>query len=405
MNMAALTGRRIDEPELDVAAMRIGTIDDLAHQALIELQLGALIDGVVQRGLMRQAVFEGTGYFRRNGRRRALVQGYLNRMFNKCRERLEHSRLCCRAPRPPWPGSRRHRAVGVLGRWCGTDVRDRRALSQESLDERGQMDFVLLEERFLAELRSGGLETWLTPTRVLLVDEYQDTNLQKESIYIRIVEHILREGGWFAIVGDDEQACTASAARRLNFLSTHHSGSDSAQDCESEHQPSLEQADPQVRQPFCHRGWCVSGREAPKRPLRAARDRRAWTASDRLPVVGLFRPDVATLAQDMTAAIEALLGAGWKLPGGRLAVSQPGDIAVLAPTTAAITESWQDDQTCIRGTRRQLRRREDRVVQSSRHATRRRALRAATARSRSGVHRPRRAVPTELRLDVRGWVT
>ena len=72
----------------------------------------------------------------------------------------------------------------------------------------------------------------------------------------------------------------------------------------------------------------------------AARDRRAWTASDRLPVVGLFRPDVATLAQDATAAIEALLGAGWKLPGGRLAVSQPGDIAVLAPTTAAITESF-----------------------------------------------------------------
>ena len=96
--------------------------------------------------------------------------------------------------------------MGVLGAGAAQTYEIVERYRKESLDERGQMDFVLLEERFLAELRSGGLETWLTPTRVLLVDEYQDTNLLQESIYIRIVEHILREGGWFAIVGDDEQS-------------------------------------------------------------------------------------------------------------------------------------------------------------------------------------------------------
>jgi DNA helicase-2/ATP-dependent DNA helicase PcrA len=42
----------------------------------------------------------------------------------------------------------------------------------------------------------------------------------------------------------------------------------------------------------------------------------------------------------MTRAISDLLGKGWKTPGGTVAVTQPGDIAVLAPTTAAVTESF-----------------------------------------------------------------
>ena len=341
MQMAELTGRRLDEPQLDVAAMRIGTIDDLSNQALVELQLGALIDGTVQKGLVRQAVFQGTGYFRRDGERRRLVQDYLYPLFDNP-ETVTGVRNCAVTL-----NDRLGQDEIDIDSWCASDpgadqtytIIDRyRAL----LEERGQMDFVVLEEVFLDQLGSGGLDEWLAPTRVLLVDEYQDTNLLQESIYIHIANHVLEENGWFAIVGDDEQSLYrfrgatvelfVNAPKR--FPATLKSVNLNVNRRSSE--PILEFAnrfvtlDPQYQK----------ARAPGKHSLTPAKKREPWRASDGLPVIGLFGADVSELAEDITAAIGALLTDGWELPGGTLAVTQPGDIAVLAPTTAAITESF-----------------------------------------------------------------
>lgn len=342
MRMADLTGRRIDEPQLDVAAMRIGTIDDLSNQALIELQLGALIDGTVQRGLMRQAVFETTHGFKRDGRRRASVQSYLNPLFGNP-ETVLAVRNCAVTL---------HDRLGQdridIDSWTSADSGAAQTYKiiehyRQSLDERGQMDFVALEEEFLAQLESGGLEAWLEPSRVLLVDEYQDTNLLQESIYLYIAQHVLKKGGWFAIVGDDEQSLYRfrgatvelfieaperfpSTLKVVNLNVNHRSS-----------KPIIEFANQFVDLDAGYQEVRAEG----KRPLEAALDRDPWQASDDLPVIGLFRPDLPTLARDMSQAMTDLLGKkGWQTPAGALGVSQPGDIAILAPTTAAITEGY-----------------------------------------------------------------
>lgn len=339
--MADLTGRRIDEPALDVAAMRIGTIDDLANQALIELQLGALVDGTVQMGLMRQAVFDATHGFRKGGRTRAAVQGYLDPLFGS-RESVVGFRNSAVAL---------HDRLGQdqvdVDAWSasGDGAAGTRAIIdryRELLAERGQSDFVTLEQEFFAQLESGGLDGWLEPLRVLLVDEYQDTNLLQESIYHRIAEHALSEDGWFAIVGDDEQSLyrfrgatvelfIEAPTRFVTDLTTVNLNINRRSS-----EPIVEFANKLVELDPEYQSVRASGKSA----LEAAPDRGGWEVSDGLSVVGLFRPDVPSLSKDLTAAMAALLGDGWTVPGGKISVTQPGDIAVLGHTTGEVTESF-----------------------------------------------------------------
>lgn len=65
------------------------------------------------------------------------------------------------------------------------------------------MDFTLLEQRFLDRLQVGRLPRSMTELRMLLVDEYQDTNPLQEAIYFELVR---RTGASLTVVGDDDQS-------------------------------------------------------------------------------------------------------------------------------------------------------------------------------------------------------
>ncbi|HEY4211622.1 MAG TPA: ATP-dependent helicase [Steroidobacteraceae bacterium] len=79
------------------------------------------------------------------------------------------------------------------------------ALTQlhELMRSRGQYDFALLEAEFLRKLRVSALRAKLSLPRVLLIDEYQDTNPLQEAIYFTLAKV---SGASVTIVGDDDQA-------------------------------------------------------------------------------------------------------------------------------------------------------------------------------------------------------
>lgn len=343
MRMAERTDRRIDERALDVAAMRIGTLDDLANQALVELQLGALVDGIVQRGLMRNAVFAATAGFRASAPQRGLIAAELSELFGgtvqqwvtafrdralTLNDRFGHDRINRAKYAARGPGAAA--TLAIVDRY------------REALTERAQMDFVVLEERFLQELEGGGLQGWLDPTRVLLVDEYQDTNLLQETIYRRIVDYLLPPGGWYALVGDDEQSLYRFRGATVELFVTaqrRFPGQAETVPLSVNRRSSL----PVLALANAYVGLdrrYQSARATGKVPLAGAPEREPWSMSDGIPILGLFRPDVATLAQDLAAAMSDMLGSGWKVHGGPVGVEQAGDIAVLAPTTQAVTESF-----------------------------------------------------------------
>ena len=67
-------------------------------------------------------------------------------------------------------------------------------------------DFAMLETEFLRRLDSDSLSTFLNDIKIILVDEYQDTNLLQESIYFKIAESAIGNGGNITVVGDDDQS-------------------------------------------------------------------------------------------------------------------------------------------------------------------------------------------------------
>ena len=74
---------------------------------------------------------------------------------------------------------------------------------KQEMSNREIYDFSLLESEFLERLQNHTLDEWIQSTRVLLVDEYQDTNPLQESIYFEIINQATPK---VAIVGDDDQA-------------------------------------------------------------------------------------------------------------------------------------------------------------------------------------------------------
>ena len=77
---------------------------------------------------------------------------------------------------------------------------------EKILSERNTMDFTILESRFLKKLNSDELNLFLDNVKIVLVDEYQDTNLIQEDIYFTIARFALKNNGSITVVGDDDQS-------------------------------------------------------------------------------------------------------------------------------------------------------------------------------------------------------
>ncbi len=77
---------------------------------------------------------------------------------------------------------------------------------RDILVERNTMDFTILESRFLNMLKQNKLDAFLDTVRIVLVDEYQDTNLIQEEIYFTIAKSALKNNGSLTVVGDDDQS-------------------------------------------------------------------------------------------------------------------------------------------------------------------------------------------------------
>lgn len=76
----------------------------------------------------------------------------------------------------------------------------------DELKERNIYDFPMLEKEFLDRLNNSKFDEFLNNIKVILVDEYQDTNLLQESIYFKIAESAVANGGNITVVGDDDQS-------------------------------------------------------------------------------------------------------------------------------------------------------------------------------------------------------
>lgn len=175
---------------------------------------------------------------------------------------------------------------------------------QHALDT-NVFDFSLLAAEFLRRLSGGEIDEWLSGVGAVLIDEYQDTNPLQEAIYFTILRN---QSVSATIVGDDDQAlyrfrggsvelftefaprCLAATGRntkRVDMVRNFRSTPDIVK-FYNDHIS----ADPAF----------VSARINHPKPSVVA-----VNPSDGIPVLGMFRKDQETLAEDLANFLDDLI--------------------------------------------------------------------------------------------------
>ncbi len=164
-------------------------------------------------------------------------------------------------------------------------------------------DFARLEELFLQRLRTGNLGQMLDNIRVLLVDEFQDTNYLQEQIYYEICR---QTGASLTVVGDDDQSIYRFRGATVEIFSNFPNRISST--LGTNWQPRVVYLHENYRSTgriveFCQRfADCDLAYQAVRvggKPSLVASAPHATLPGSDIPVLGMFRHDVQTLAKDL----------------------------------------------------------------------------------------------------------
>jgi DNA helicase II / ATP-dependent DNA helicase PcrA len=200
-----------------------------------------------------------------------------------------------------------------------------------ALLERGMMDFALLEQEVLNRLRNSQLGEFIEQVKVVLVDEYQDTNLLQESVYFELAKAC---DGALTVVGDDDQSLYRFRGATVELFS----------EFEGRCQIALGQRPKKVFLKTNYRSTktvvglvnSYATLDAPYQSVRV-KDKPPLAESPRAekgtPVLGMFRADVMTLARDLADFIHKVFrGKGYRLSDGSLvrAAESGGDVGDCA---------------------------------------------------------------------------
>lgn len=211
------------------------------------------------------------------------------------------------------------------------------------LQNRGMVDFSLLENEVLSRLRSGKLAEFTKELRVVLVDEYQDTNLLQEQLYFELAAACK---GAMAVVGDDDQSLYrfrgATVDLFRDFGTRFHArfGSTPRTIFLKDNYRSSANVITLVN------NYAVL--DAGYQPVRVASKPRlnaGPTALPGLPVMGMFRNNLGKLAADLAQLIRRVFhGSGYKCPGGGTIQKDSkggdvGDCALLCSSPAEFSAS------------------------------------------------------------------
>lgn len=173
----------------------------------------------------------------------------------------------------------------------------------ESLQSGSRMDFARLEELFYERLSTGKLNRLVDSVRALLVDEYQDTNPLQESIYFELIRKTCAS---LTIVGDDDQSLYrfrgATVELFRDFVARFESKVSAKPGVEVEYLVENYRSTPEVVEYFNSYVQAdpnfAPARVQPPKPII-----RAQLPSNGIPVLGMFRPDIDTLADDLSSLL------------------------------------------------------------------------------------------------------
>ena len=181
-----------------------GTLDSIAQQTLLDNRLPGqappvILDDAVALSLMNKKGYLATGMFQPS--MKDLYKAEEERVFGKIPSSDKMSEYLINL------NNRMKENMIQIEKLSGYPCLKKVLTAYNTyLEENLQMDFPALEQAYYKFLINSESRTYLDTIKFILVDEYQDTNLQQEAIYKEIIANVCRNGGSCMIVGDDDQS-------------------------------------------------------------------------------------------------------------------------------------------------------------------------------------------------------
>ena len=194
---------------LDLNRIVTGTLDSIAEEIMRDNRAAGTQPAVVIEEFVADALMVRRGFFdggrhtspelrdyisEINGSRWNLHIGTLRDVTREVRDRFLHDLV----DEAAFEANETHPGVAVL---CAA-IRDYASALEAGL----VLDFAALEANFLIRLQNGSLSAFQSGLKVVLVDEYQDTNPLQEQIYFTLAQSAVMQDGAITVVGDDDQS-------------------------------------------------------------------------------------------------------------------------------------------------------------------------------------------------------
>ena len=182
---------------------------------------------------------------------------------------------------------------------------------EETLENRNTIDFAMLESRFLDKLKNNDLKEFLDEIKIVLIDEYQDTNLIQEDIYFTIAKSAIENKGNITVVGDDDQSLYRFRGATVDLFTNYKKRVKERLDLDVE-EINLTTNYRSTENIINH---CNQFAELDKEYQNARVDDKPKITSpdfekDKMPVLGMFRNNPEMLARDLSILINKLINKG-----------------------------------------------------------------------------------------------
>jgi DNA helicase-2/ATP-dependent DNA helicase PcrA len=336
---------------VDINQVRTGTVDSLCEQLLREFrapgtQPPVLVDEFVGKTLMlREGLFGSRrdqnpsldafllSLYSDNGRRFNYHAGTKARLVKEIWERRFQDQVTW-AQFPTGGPPTNHPARKLID--------DAQQAYETALQSAGLVDFSLLEDEVLKRVRAGQLKEFTDELKVVLVDEYQDTNLMQEQLYFELAAAC---SGALVVVGDDDQSLYRFRGATVDLF----------RDFPARYQQRFQKTPTTVFLTNNYRstknivsfvnGYATldAGYQAVRVASKPALAHGPQAATG-LPVLGMFRDTVEELAKDLAGLIHsAFRGRGYAVAGSTIVAAPSGgdvgDCALLCSSPAEFSAS------------------------------------------------------------------
>ena len=182
---------------------------------------------------------------------------------------------------------------------------------ENTLKNRNTIDFAMLESNFLEKLKNNELDLFLDEIKIVLIDEYQDTNLIQEDIYFTIAKSALENDGNITVVGDDDQSLYRFRGATVDLFTNYQKRVKDKLGIEVE-EINLTTNYRSTENIINH---CNQFAELDREYQKARVENKPKIIApdfdrDKMPILGMFRNNPEMLARDLSRLIDNLVNKG-----------------------------------------------------------------------------------------------